>query len=173
MGFRALDLLTYVIGVAVPKYFYNTIWFICMGHKRVHYLKEKPATMLLSLLLYICNSSSPIQLGMLRALPMEVKICLKQRFCNDFVVMQPQLAPVFFTFSLGTKTHYCGNMIHFHRSQESTLLEGGTSYSDSISASVDMQFLIWECTSLWVARKHWIELYQIKRVVMSTFGSRC
>lgn len=72
---------------------------------------------------------------------MELEVCLKHRFCN-FLVMQPQLSLVFFTFSLGTKTPYYGIMIHFHGSQESTLLDRATSYSSSISTGVDMQFLI-------------------------------
>ncbi|MED6143103.1 Callose synthase 3 [Stylosanthes scabra] len=37
---------------------------------------------------------------------------------SEFVLMQLQLAPVFFTFSLGTKTHYFGR----------TLLHGGAKY---------------------------------------------
>lgn len=37
---------------------------------------------------------------------------------SEFVLMQLQLAPVFFTFSLGTKTHYYGR----------TLLHGGAKY---------------------------------------------
>ncbi|XP_057838272.1 callose synthase 3 isoform X2 [Cryptomeria japonica] len=66
-------------------------------------------------------SQSFVQLGMLMALPMVMEIGLERGFrtaLSDFVVMQLQLAPVFFTFSLGTKTHYYGR----------TLLHGGAEY---------------------------------------------
>lgn len=66
-------------------------------------------------------SQSVVQLGLLMALPMMMEIGLERGFRNalsDFVLMQLQLAPVFFTFSLGTKTHYFGR----------TLLHGGAQY---------------------------------------------
>jgi len=66
-------------------------------------------------------SQSFVQLGMLMALPMVMEIGLERGFrtaLTDFVVMQLQMAPVFFTFSLGTKTHYYGR----------TLLHGGAQY---------------------------------------------
>jgi hypothetical protein len=62
-----------------------------------------------------------VQLGMLMALPMVMEIGLERGFrkaLSDFVIMQLQLASVFFTFSLGTKTHYYGH----------TLLHGGAKY---------------------------------------------
>ena len=55
------------------------------------------------------------------ALPMMMEIGLERGFrtaLSDFVLMQLQLASVFFTFSLGTKTHYYGK----------TLLHGGAEY---------------------------------------------
>ncbi|GAB2300205.1 Callose synthase 1 [Dionaea muscipula] len=66
-------------------------------------------------------SQSAVQIGLLMALPMMMEIGLEKGFRNaiiDFVVMQLQLASVFFTFSLGTKTHYYGR----------TLLHGGAQY---------------------------------------------
>jgi len=66
-------------------------------------------------------SQSFVQLGLLMALPMLMEIGLERGFrkaLSDFVVMQLQLASVFFTFSLGTKTHYYGR----------TLLHGGAKY---------------------------------------------
>ncbi|KAH9311871.1 hypothetical protein KI387_026906 [Taxus chinensis] len=66
-------------------------------------------------------SQSFVQLGLLMALPMVMEIGLERGFrtaLSDFVVMQLQLASVFFTFSLGTKTHYYGR----------TLLHGGAKY---------------------------------------------
>ncbi|KAL0425542.1 UNVERIFIED_CONTAM: Callose synthase 1, partial [Sesamum radiatum] len=66
-------------------------------------------------------SQSFVQIGLLMALPMMMEIGLERGFRNaltDFVLMQLQLAPVFFTFSLGTRTHYFGR----------TLLHGGARY---------------------------------------------
>uniref|UniRef100_A0A0E0HVU4 1,3-beta-glucan synthase n=1 Tax=Oryza nivara TaxID=4536 RepID=A0A0E0HVU4_ORYNI len=66
-------------------------------------------------------SESFVQLGFLMALPMMMEIGLERGFrtaLSDFVLMQLQLASVFFTFSLGTKTHYYGR----------TLLHGGAEY---------------------------------------------
>ena len=53
-------------------------------------------------------SQSFVQIGLLMALPMMMEIGLERGFrkaLSDFILMQLQLAPVFFTFSLGTKTH--------------------------------------------------------------------
>ncbi|KAE8796467.1 hypothetical protein D1007_28600 [Hordeum vulgare] len=66
-------------------------------------------------------SQSFVQLGFLIVLPMLMEIGLETGFgtaVRDFVLMQLQLAPVFFTFSLGTKSHYYGM----------TLLHGGVKY---------------------------------------------
>ncbi|KAK9283428.1 hypothetical protein L1049_011670 [Liquidambar formosana] len=66
-------------------------------------------------------SQSFVQIGFLMALPMMMEIGLERGFRNalsDFILMQLQLAAVFFTFSLGTKTHYFGR----------TLLHGGAEY---------------------------------------------
>ncbi|KAK7374973.1 hypothetical protein VNO80_08417 [Phaseolus coccineus] len=66
-------------------------------------------------------SQSFVQMGVLMALPMLMEIGLERGFrtaLSEFILMQLQLAPVFFTFSLGTKTHYFGR----------TLLHGGAKY---------------------------------------------
>ncbi|KAK3011390.1 hypothetical protein RJ639_012460, partial [Escallonia herrerae] len=66
-------------------------------------------------------SQSFILLGLLTGLPMVMEIGLERGFpiaLKDFVLMQLQLASVFFTFSLGTKTHYYGR----------TMLHGGAKY---------------------------------------------
>eukprot|EP00252_Welwitschia_mirabilis_P021807 TRINITY_DN5707_c0_g1_i1.p1 TRINITY_DN5707_c0_g1~~TRINITY_DN5707_c0_g1_i1.p1 ORF type:complete len:1286 (-),score=151.96 TRINITY_DN5707_c0_g1_i1:119-3502(-) len=61
-------------------------------------------------------SQSFVQIGMLMSLPMIMEIGLERGFrtaLSDFIIMQLQLASVFFTFSLGTKTHYYGrNLLH-------------------------------------------------------------
>lgn len=66
-------------------------------------------------------SQSFVQIGLLMALPMMMEIGLERGFRTaliDFILMQLQLASVFFTFSLGTRTHYYGR----------TLLHGGAEY---------------------------------------------
>lgn len=66
-------------------------------------------------------SQSVVQLGLLMALPMIMEIGLERGFrtaLGDMVIMQLQLAAVFFTFSLGTKVHYYGR----------TILHGGAKY---------------------------------------------
>ncbi|XP_028797659.1 callose synthase 7, partial [Neltuma alba] len=66
-------------------------------------------------------TQSLVQLGILLVLPMVMEIGLEKGFrtaLGDFVIMQLQLASVFFTFQLGTKAHYYGR----------TLLHGGSKY---------------------------------------------
>ncbi|GLT28286.1 hypothetical protein SLA2020_032280 [Shorea laevis] len=66
-------------------------------------------------------SQSVFQMGMLLMLPMVMETCLEKGFrkaLGDFIIMQLQLASVFFTFQLGTKAHYFGR----------TVLHGGSKY---------------------------------------------
>ncbi|BAF05165.2 Os01g0532900 [Oryza sativa Japonica Group] len=66
-------------------------------------------------------SQSFFQLGLLLVLPMVMEVGLEKGFrtaLGEFVIMQLQLASVFFTFQLGTKTHYYGR----------TILHGGAKY---------------------------------------------
>ena len=62
-----------------------------------------------------------VQLGLLLGLPMNMEIGLERGFrtaLGDIIIMQLQLASVFFTFSLATKVHYYGR----------TVLHGGANY---------------------------------------------
>lgn len=66
-------------------------------------------------------SQSLVQIGLLTALPMVMEMGLERGFrtaFGDIIIMQLQLAAVFFTFSLGTKSHYFGR----------TILHGGAKY---------------------------------------------
>lgn len=66
-------------------------------------------------------SQSLVQIGLLMTLPMFMEIGLERGFrtaLGELIIMQLQLAAVFFTFSLGTKLHYFGR----------TLLHGGAKY---------------------------------------------
>ncbi|XP_076926135.1 callose synthase 7-like isoform X2 [Bidens hawaiensis] len=66
-------------------------------------------------------TQSVFQLGLLLVLPMAMEVGLESGFrhaLGDFIIMQLQLASVFFTFQLGTKVHYFGK----------TILHGGSKY---------------------------------------------
>ncbi|BFG33465.1 hypothetical protein CerSpe_197390 [Prunus speciosa] len=67
------------------------------------------------------NTQFLIQIGIFTAVPMILGLILEQGFLRaivSFLTMQLQLCSVFFTFSLGTKTHYFGR----------TILHGGARY---------------------------------------------
>ncbi|MBA0836692.1 hypothetical protein Goarm_008887 [Gossypium armourianum] len=69
----------------------------------------------------ILNQQFVIQLGLFTALPMVVENSLEHGFLPaiwDFLKMQLQLASFFFTFSMGTRTHFFGR----------TILHGGAKY---------------------------------------------
>ncbi|CAN0896832.1 Callose synthase 12 [Linum grandiflorum] len=69
----------------------------------------------------ILNQQFIIQLGLFTALPMIVENSLEQGFLQaiwDFLTMQLQLSSVFYTFSMGTRSHYFGR----------TILHGGAKY---------------------------------------------
>ncbi|KAJ7957439.1 Callose synthase-like protein [Quillaja saponaria] len=67
------------------------------------------------------NTQFLLQIGIFTAVPMVLGFILEQGFLKaivNFVTMQLQLCSVFFTFSLGTRTHYFGR----------TILHGGARY---------------------------------------------
>ncbi|XP_074292592.1 callose synthase 9-like [Silene latifolia] len=67
------------------------------------------------------NTQFLIQIGVFTAIPMILGFILEQGFFKaivTFITMQFQMASVFFTFSLGTRTHYFGR----------TILHGGARY---------------------------------------------
>ncbi|CAL0316284.1 unnamed protein product [Lupinus luteus] len=67
------------------------------------------------------NTQFLLQIGIFTAVPMVLGFILEQGFLRaivGFVTMQFQLCSVFFTFSLGTRTHYFGR----------TILHGGARY---------------------------------------------
>lgn len=69
----------------------------------------------------ILNQQFIIQIGIFTALPMIVENSLERGFLPavwDFVTMQLQLAPFFYTFSMGTRSHFFGR----------TVLHGGAKY---------------------------------------------
>ncbi|TKY71697.1 Callose synthase 11 [Spatholobus suberectus] len=69
----------------------------------------------------VLNQQFAIQVGIFTALPMIVENSLELGFLPavwDFLTMQLQLASLFYTFSLGTRTHFFGR----------TILHGGAKY---------------------------------------------
>ncbi|CAL5059049.1 unnamed protein product [Urochloa decumbens] len=115
VGFYFSTLLTVV---TVYVYLYGRLYLALSGleeglsHGR--FIHNHPLQVALA-------SQSLVQLGFLMALPMMMEIGLERGFrkaLSEFVMMNLQLAAVFFTFSLGTKTHYYVRM----------LLHGGAQY---------------------------------------------
>ncbi|CAI0409346.1 unnamed protein product, partial [Linum tenue] len=116
IGFYFSSLIS-VIGVYV--FLYGQLYLVLSGlqkallfEARMHDIQSLETAL---------ASQSFIQLGLLTGLPMVMEIGLEKGFLTalkDFVLMQLQLAAVFFTFSMGTKIHYYGR----------TILYGGAKY---------------------------------------------
>ncbi|XP_012074237.1 putative callose synthase 8 isoform X2 [Jatropha curcas] len=116
IGFYFSNLIA-VIGVYV--FLYGQLYLVLSGlqkalvvEARIHNIQSLETAL---------ASQSFIQLGLLTGLPMVMEIGLEKGFLTafkDFILMQLQLAAVFFTFSLGTKIHYYGR----------TILYGGAKY---------------------------------------------
>ncbi|KAK2637156.1 hypothetical protein Ddye_031948 [Dipteronia dyeriana] len=116
VGFYFSTLLTVL---TVYVFLYGRLYLVLSGLEEG--LKNQPAIRDNKALQAALYSQSFVQIGFLMALPMMMEIGLESGFrkaLSDFILMQLQLAPVFFTFSLGTKTHYYGR----------TLLHGGAEY---------------------------------------------
>ncbi|KAL7120710.1 hypothetical protein ACP275_02G139200 [Erythranthe tilingii] len=116
VGFYFSTLLTVL---TVYVFLYGRLYLVLSGLEEG--LNSHPAIRDNKPLQVALASQSFVQIGLLMALPMMMEIGLERGFRNaltDFVLMQLQLAPVFFTFSLGTRTHYFGR----------TLLHGGARY---------------------------------------------
>jgi callose synthase len=98
-----------IVVLTVYVFLYGRIYLALSGvdGSLVHSANNKALTAALA-------SQALVQLGLLMALPMVMEIGLERGFrtaLSDFLTMQLQLASVFFTFSLGTKTHYFGRTI--------------------------------------------------------------
>ncbi|XP_075498077.1 putative callose synthase 8 isoform X2 [Primulina tabacum] len=105
--------------IAVYLFLYGQLYLVLSGLQRSLLLEAKVKN--IKSLETALASQSFIQLGLLTGLPMVIEIGLERGFLNaikDFVLMQLQLASVFFTFSYGTKSHYYGR----------TILHGGAKY---------------------------------------------
>ncbi|EPS67914.1 hypothetical protein M569_06859, partial [Genlisea aurea] len=115
-GFYVSSML---VVLTVYAYLYGRLYLSLSGMERaiVRYAKAKGDDALKA----VMTSQSLVQLGLLMALPMIMEIGLERGFrtaAGELIIMQLQLASVFFTFSLGTKVHYFGR----------TILHGGAKY---------------------------------------------
>ncbi|KAI3865921.1 hypothetical protein MKX03_024071 [Papaver bracteatum] len=116
VGFYFNSLLA-VIGVYV--FLYGQLYLVLSGLEKALFLEARMQNIESLDTALACQSF--IQLGLLTGLPMVMEIGLERGFLaalKDFILMQLQLAAVFFTFSLGTKCHYYGRAI----------LHGGAKY---------------------------------------------
>nr|XP_017248464.1 PREDICTED: callose synthase 5-like isoform X2 [Daucus carota subsp. sativus] len=103
-----------IVILTVYAFLYGRLYLSLSGLERtiVRFSRSKGNNALTA----VMASQSVVQLGLLMALPMITEIALERGFitaAKDLVIMQLQLAPVFFTFSLGTKAHYfCRTILH-------------------------------------------------------------
>ncbi|KAL8241412.1 hypothetical protein R6Q59_014766 [Mikania micrantha] len=97
---------------------YGRLYLVLSGHEE---LQNQPAILNNQSLQVVFASQSFVQIGFLVVLPMMMEIGLERGFLtalSEFIIMLINLAPMFFTFLLGTKSHYYGR----------TLLHGGANY---------------------------------------------
>ncbi|PQQ12904.1 putative callose synthase 8 [Prunus yedoensis var. nudiflora] len=116
IGFYFSSLMS-IIGIYV--FLYGQLYLVLSGLEKALIIEARLQN--IQSLETALASQSFIQLGLLTGLPMVMEIGLEKGFLNalkDFVLMQLQLASVFFTFSFGTKIHYYGR----------TILHGGAKY---------------------------------------------
>ncbi|KAK7316697.1 hypothetical protein RJT34_00353 [Clitoria ternatea] len=116
VGFYFSSMITVL---TVYVFLYGRLYMVLSGVERE--ILQSPNIHQSKALEQALATQSVVQLGILLVLPMVMEIGLEKGFrtaLGDFIIMQLQLASVFFTFQLGTKAHYYGR----------TLLHGGSKY---------------------------------------------
>ncbi|KAK4275573.1 hypothetical protein QN277_018631 [Acacia crassicarpa] len=116
VGFYFSSMVTVWI---VYLFLYGRLYLVLSGVERE--ILQSPNMIQNRVLEKALATQSVFQLGLLLVLPMVMETGLEKGFrtaMGDFIIMQLQLASVFFTFHLGTKSHYYGR----------TLLHGGSKY---------------------------------------------
>ncbi|XP_042485900.1 callose synthase 7-like isoform X2 [Macadamia integrifolia] len=116
VGFYFSSMVTVII---VYVFLYGRLYLVLSGLERSILLD--PSVQPIKSLEMALATQSVYQLGLLLVLPMVTEIALEGGFLTalgEFIIMQLQLASVFFTFQLGTKAHYYGR----------TILHGGAKY---------------------------------------------
>ncbi|XP_078151052.1 callose synthase 7-like [Carex rostrata] len=117
VGFYFSSMLTVL---TVYVFLYGRLYLVMSGLER-SILEDPRIQQNIKPLENALASQSVVQLGLLLVLPMVMEIGLEKGFhkaLGEFILMQLQLASVFFTFQLGTKAHYYGR----------TILHGGAKY---------------------------------------------
>lgn len=110
----------------------------------------------------ILNQQFIIQLGLFTALPMIVENTLEHGFLPavwDFLTMQLELASFFYTFSLGTRTHFFGR----------TILHGGAKYRATGRGFVVQHKSFSENYRLY-ARSHFVKAIELG-VILTVYAS--
>nr|WJO13371.1 callose synthase 7 [Lilium hybrid cultivar] len=116
VGFYFSSMVTVL---TVYVFLYGRLYLVMSGLEKS--ILENPVVQQNKSLESALASQSVFQLGLLLILPMVMEVGLEKGFrtaLGEFIIMQLQLAPVFFTFQLGTKAHYYGR----------TILHGGAKY---------------------------------------------
>uniref|UniRef100_A0A2N9IBD1 1,3-beta-glucan synthase n=2 Tax=Fagus sylvatica TaxID=28930 RepID=A0A2N9IBD1_FAGSY len=116
VGFYFSSMVTVL---TVYVFLYGRLYMVMSGLERE--ILDNPSVQQSKALEEALATQSVFQLGLLLVLPMVMEIGLEKGFrtaLGDFIIMQLQLASVFFTFQLGTKAHYFGR----------TILHGGSKY---------------------------------------------
>ncbi|GJV43514.1 callose synthase 3 [Tanacetum coccineum] len=111
IGFYFSTLITVLIAYV---FLYGRLYLVICGLERE--LSIQPEISNNKSLQVILASQSFMQIGLLMALPMMMEIGLEKGLwtaLSEFLIMQMNFAPMFYTFMLGTKTHYyCRTLLH-------------------------------------------------------------
>ncbi|KAK9153262.1 hypothetical protein Sjap_000742 [Stephania japonica] len=116
IGFYFSSLVTVI---TVYVFLYGRLYLVLSGLERA--ILEDPSVHQSKSIEAALATQSVFQLGLLLVFPMVMELGLERGFraaVVDFILMQLQLASVFFTFQLGSKVHYYGR----------TILHGGAKY---------------------------------------------
>ncbi|KAK9132483.1 hypothetical protein Scep_012011 [Stephania cephalantha] len=116
IGFYFSSLVTVF---TVYVFLYGRLYLVLSGLEKA--ILEDPSVHQSKSIEAALATQSVFQLGLLLVLPMVMELGLERGFRTavvDFILMQLQLASVFFTFQLGSKVHYYGR----------TILHGGAKY---------------------------------------------
>ncbi|KAL7608011.1 hypothetical protein Lser_V15G11057 [Lactuca serriola] len=108
---------TMMVTLAVYAFLWGQLYLALTGMENVVEGNSSTTNALTTVL----NQQFLVQLGLLTVLPMIIENTLEFGFLTalwDFIIMQLQLSSVFYTFSVGTRSHYFGR----------TILHGGAKY---------------------------------------------
>ncbi|XP_048538408.1 putative callose synthase 8 isoform X3 [Triticum urartu] len=148
VGFYFNSLIS-VVGVYV--FLYGQLYLVLSGLQSALLIKAHHQNM--KSLETALASQSFLQLGLLTGLPMVMELGLEKGFraaLSDFILMQLQVASVFFTFSLGTKAHYYGR----------TILHGGAKYRPTGRKFVVFHASFTENYQLY-SRSHFVKAFEL------------